>query len=402
MKHNYNYPLFFSLFILLFSFYSPINSHAQNAPVAIEPIDYVYKTKAENFPLEKSLLWEISGNNLEAPSYLFGTIHAICKEKYSWPNHFDKAYNKAEVLVTEIDIHYIDQIAFSRFGTLDRVNYQTDYQMDELMGLLINTYYNFYKQQLEGLDFEIDTPTFNEVMQASAQRRLMDLLIEDIRANTLELTFDDLGLEEKDFPSPINGRSEKEYFNDYFDHLENEGKLNYYLIEEANGELAKGIFHNLGDCDHIFSYDGKLTLSALKEEKDILFLESIEEQMKMFMSEPTEEDELFERPIIKKEYKDEYDLTYNLYPFIIENYLQQDLNEMFNLSFSEEGGMPNINNFFFLRNQKWIPKIKDIIHHQSAFIAVGAGHLPGEYGLIDLLRKEGYTLKAIMNESDIK
>ena len=33
----------------------------------------------------------------------------------------------------------------------------------------------------------------------------------------------------------------------------------------------------------------------------------------------------------------------------------------------------------------------------SIFIAVGAGHLVGEKGLIELLRKEGYTVRAIEN-----
>jgi uncharacterized protein YbaP (TraB family) len=29
--------------------------------------------------LEKSLLWKISGNGLNKPSYLFGTIHLTCE-----------------------------------------------------------------------------------------------------------------------------------------------------------------------------------------------------------------------------------------------------------------------------------------------------------------------------------
>jgi len=33
---------------------------------------------------EKSLLYEISGNGLSQPSYVFGTIHAICKDDFSF------------------------------------------------------------------------------------------------------------------------------------------------------------------------------------------------------------------------------------------------------------------------------------------------------------------------------
>jgi uncharacterized protein YbaP (TraB family) len=32
---------------------------------------------------KSSLLWEITGNNLQQPSYLFGTFHIICKEDFS-------------------------------------------------------------------------------------------------------------------------------------------------------------------------------------------------------------------------------------------------------------------------------------------------------------------------------
>ncbi len=47
------------------------------------------------------------------------------------------------------------------------------------------------------------------------------------------------------------------------------------------------------------------------------------------------------------------------------------------------------------RNQKWIPLITKAINQQSSFFAVGAGHLGGETGVLNLLRKEGYQIKAI-------
>ena len=47
------------------------------------------------------------------------------------------------------------------------------------------------------------------------------------------------------------------------------------------------------------------------------------------------------------------------------------------------------------RNKKWIPVIKSNIQDCSCLIAVGAGHLPGKEGLINLLRNEGYILTPI-------
>lgn len=48
------------------------------------------------------------------------------------------------------------------------------------------------------------------------------------------------------------------------------------------------------------------------------------------------------------------------------------------------------------RNLNWIKKMPDLMNQNSVFFAVGAAHLGGEYGVINLLRKEGYTVKPVM------
>ena len=52
--------------------------------------------------LEKSLLWEISGNGLEKPSYLFGTIHITCDATLS--KKVKDALDKTTQVVLEVDI----------------------------------------------------------------------------------------------------------------------------------------------------------------------------------------------------------------------------------------------------------------------------------------------------------
>ena len=47
------------------------------------------------------------------------------------------------------------------------------------------------------------------------------------------------------------------------------------------------------------------------------------------------------------------------------------------------------------RNHNWIPKLKEIIQQKSCFIAIGAGHLGGENGLIKLLQLQGFTVEPI-------
>ncbi|MBE0390369.1 TraB/GumN family protein [Flavobacterium sp. PL002] len=48
------------------------------------------------------------------------------------------------------------------------------------------------------------------------------------------------------------------------------------------------------------------------------------------------------------------------------------------------------------RNANWVQNLPNIVKEQSAFIAVGAAHLAGDLGVINLLRKAGYTVKPIM------
>jgi uncharacterized protein YbaP (TraB family) len=55
-------------------------------------------------PLENSLLWEISGNGLAAPSYIYGTIHMICDSDFHMADKVKRAFGKAARLVLEIDM----------------------------------------------------------------------------------------------------------------------------------------------------------------------------------------------------------------------------------------------------------------------------------------------------------
>jgi uncharacterized protein YbaP (TraB family) len=47
------------------------------------------------------------------------------------------------------------------------------------------------------------------------------------------------------------------------------------------------------------------------------------------------------------------------------------------------------------RNKIWADKLSNIFKQKSAFVAVGALHLAGKNGLIELLRKRGFNLKTV-------
>jgi uncharacterized protein len=55
-------------------------------------------------PTENALLWEISGQGLKQPSYLFGTIHAACPDQIILSNPLRKAFNTSGQLYLEVDL----------------------------------------------------------------------------------------------------------------------------------------------------------------------------------------------------------------------------------------------------------------------------------------------------------
>lgn len=55
-------------------------------------------------PDDKSLLWKISGKNLSRPSFLFGTIHMICKSDFLWTEAMKNSLKESEEVCMEMDM----------------------------------------------------------------------------------------------------------------------------------------------------------------------------------------------------------------------------------------------------------------------------------------------------------
>ena len=79
-----------------------------------------------------------------------------------------------------------------------------------------------------------------------------------------------------------------------------------------------------------------------------------------------------------------------------EVYNRQNVDSLY-LLIQEDGGVLAKKQQEFLdnRNKNWIPMIKSNMENKKCFIAVGAGHLGGENGIIRLLQKEGFYLTPI-------
>ncbi|MBV6443728.1 MAG: hypothetical protein EPGJADBJ_05514 [Saprospiraceae bacterium] len=55
-------------------------------------------------PAEKSLVWQISGNGLKKPSYLYGTIHLIPKNEFEFPPAAREGLDNVQRVTFEIDM----------------------------------------------------------------------------------------------------------------------------------------------------------------------------------------------------------------------------------------------------------------------------------------------------------
>lgn len=80
---------------------------------------------------------------------------------------------------------------------------------------------------------------------------------------------------------------------------------------------------------------------------------------------------------------------------MMELYLRQDL-EGLQKSVTDAGMSVELNNAILTARNTWMAdRISTLIHQQSTFTAVGAAHLGGEGGIIDLLKSKGYILKPV-------
>jgi len=67
-------------------------------------ISFSIQAQTKSLKPENSLLWEVSGNGLSKPSYLYGTIHMICSADYFLSEKTKKALESSNKLVLEIDL----------------------------------------------------------------------------------------------------------------------------------------------------------------------------------------------------------------------------------------------------------------------------------------------------------
>lgn len=267
--------------------------------------------------LENTLLWEISGNGLKTPSYLFGTMHLLCADDARLSINLKKAIREAERIYFEID-------------------------MDDL-GQMMSAF---------------------KYVRMNNDTKLSDLLTKEEYAR-VRLYF------------------EKNRSILPFSMME---RFKPYMLTSLIGESGMG-------CEKTNGMEMSIMQEANQYDKEILGLETAQFQAGLFDSIPYKKQA---KELLN--YIDSIDSYKNNTAELIKVYREQDLQKMEDLTAKSEGGIGEyLDLLVFDRNRRWVTQLETILREKTTLIAVGAGHLPGEAGMINLLRKAGYTVKPLKN-----
>ncbi|MBS4043766.1 MAG: TraB/GumN family protein [Chitinophagaceae bacterium] len=158
--------------------------------------------------------------------------------------------------------------------------------------------------------------------------------------------------------------------------------LSFVYLMKNNEELIKK--YTGSPLDQYFANEGKL------KGKKVIALETIEEQMNLLFNAPIEK-QIEQLQYFLRNKKEGIESGNEL----IKTWFTHDLNKMFEISQKALDTFGSEKELLKNRNDNWMKKLPTIIQNQSTFIAVGALHLAGPDGIVNLLEQRGYTLTPI-------
>ena len=264
-------------------------------------------------PQYKSLFWEINGDSLAQPSYLFGTIHMIPKDSFFMPEGVKEKLESTKRLVLEIplDMNPMTMIAAAQ-------------------GMIMPE-----GKSLQSLYTEEEYTHITSFLNDSMNFPLPPFLIERVKPLFISQII------ATNYCDGTNQESYELYFKEIYDHadkpisgLETAAQQMEYLNEMSLEDQAQSLLMAIENPEEACKQSGEL----------------------------------------------------------VTIYRKQDLNKLLEMMGESEEVNDALDKLLDERNKNWIPKIEEMIAKESIFIAVGAGHLPGKNGVIELLRRQGYSV----------
>lgn len=157
--------------------------------------------------------------------------------------------------------------------------------------------------------------------------------------------------------------------------------------------LEAFLYPKMMPCKNLSGVEQELLKLSAKEKKEVKGFETIAFQASVFDSIPYT---LQAKSLLNAiDSIDKYRIYFDTMLMV---YKSQQLDRIESLFFMPEFGFKDgLEVLLDKRNINWVSQLKNILPKKNIFIAVGAGHLVGKKGLIELLKKEGYTLRPIQN-----
>jgi uncharacterized protein YbaP (TraB family) len=269
---------------------------------------------------DNTLLWRISGKDLKAPSYLFGTIHMICGDDIQLSDSLRSAIRKSDNVYLEVDLNNL----FEMISIVSKMKMNGDTTLSDLV--TPSEYENikaFFKSQKSILPFSM-METYKPMLTAST------------------------------------------------------------LMQSSM------------ECDNAVAMEQLIMAQAKKDGIKIKGLETMAYQMSIFDSIPYK---LQAQQLVQ--YVNDYGKNDDNKEFeeLITAYRNQELQKLEDLTKKGDASLDQFADvLLYNRNRNWVNKMETLMPEKSVVIAVGAGHLPGEFGVIKLLRKAGYKVEPVKNE----
>ncbi|WP_281322904.1 TraB/GumN family protein [Flavobacterium aestivum] len=277
--------------------------------VAITVFAFSFSTNAQTPKNENSVLWEVSGNGLTKPSYLFGTVHMICGKDYVMQPKAVAAFSKTSKLALEINVADPNEIALVQQMAIGKEPLSKKLTAKQIA-------------QLE------------EVLQKSGGFTL--------------------------------------------------AQVDSYTLETVMSLLFMKSF----GCTDLKFYEMEFVSKAKESSKPVVGLEKAIEQVEMLCKSFTDDEMISYLQQINPDMCTE----------MIKDYVSEDINSLYKMTTSNKVMSANTKKILLdNRNENWSKIMPVMMQKESVFFAVGAAHLAGELGIVNLLKKAGYTVKSIMN-----
>ena len=193
-----------------------------------------------------------------------------------------------------------------------------------------------------------------------------------------------------DFLTPEEYQRVKDYFNN------NNSMMPFAVMETFKPFFISSLISEQSmDCGEKEGMEQAIIRESKQYNKEIKGLESVAFQASVFDSIPYDQQA---KELVKS--IDSMDRNNKLARELVTVYKMQDLKKIEELTNKEEGGISGFMDLLlYNRNADWAEKINRIMQEDAVLFAVGAAHLPGERGVLNLLRKKGYTVRPMGNST---